>query len=69
MSESVTYMTKQDIFDTIKDLSRSQGFYQRLYHSLIAMSQVDPDSYNSYLLHLQQQHFKDPVDLVIYLES
>lgn len=62
------YMTKQDILDTIRNLSHSQGLYSRLYQSLQEMRREDPEQYNSFMEHLQQQHFKDPVDLIMYFE-
>lgn len=68
MSEKTTYMTKQDILNTIRDLSQSQGLYHRIYKNLTSMRRNDPSSYDYYMEHLQQQHFKDPVDLVMYLE-
>lgn len=68
MSDCSTYMTKQDILDTIKDLSRSQGLYQRLWDSIQHTKEDYPESYEQYMEHLQQQHFKDPVDLVMYFE-
>lgn len=68
MSECVTYMTKQDILDAIKDLSHSQGLYSRLYQSLNELAENDPEQYDSFMEHLQQQHFKDPVDMVLYFE-
>lgn len=68
MSECATYMNKQDILDAIYDLSQSQGLYSRLYDSLRKLEQEDPEQYDSYMEHLQQQHFKDPVDMVLYFE-
>lgn len=68
MSECSTYMTKQDILDAINDLSHSQGLYSRLRQSLTELAENDPEQYDSFMEHLQQQHFKDPVDLVMYFE-
>lgn len=53
------------ILDWIKQLSGSQGFYQRLYDKLTDGS----DESSKYLEHLESQNFKDIVDLVLYLES
>lgn len=68
MSDTYAYMTKQDILDTIHDLSRSQGLYSRLYQHLMDLEENDPEQYEWFMNHLQQQHFKDPVDLVMYFE-
>lgn len=68
MSDCSTYMTKQDILDTIRDLSKSQGLYCVILESLNILADNDPEQYDSFMGHLQQQHFKDPVDLVMYFE-
>ena len=40
-------MKFDEILDLIKDLSRSQGFYGRLYASLQELKDEDPAGYNS----------------------
>ena len=62
-------MKKSDILDTISDLSKSQGFYSRLKHNLEELFENDRESYNDYLNSLEDKQFKDPVDLIMYLES
>lgn len=54
-------MDKNEILKAIHDLSSSQGFYGRLYNHIIN----NPD----YLDYLESMHFKDIVDLVLYLEG
>ena len=53
-------MTKDQILDAIKSLAMSQGFYGRL------LSEIDenPDILDV----LEEQHFSDSVDMVMYLE-
>ena len=68
MSETCTYMTQAEILDTIYNLSKSQGLYCRVYDSIKTLEKEDPEQYKQYMEHLQQQHFKDPVDLVLYFE-
>lgn len=52
------YLKKADILNAVKSLSNSQGFYGRLLNNLN----------NDFLEELEKQHFKDVVDLVMYLE-
>lgn len=52
------YLKKADILNAVKSLSHSQGFYCRLLNNL------DDD----FLEELEEQHFKDIVNLVMYLE-
>lgn len=53
-------MTKEDIYKYIRDLSRSQGYYGRLLNA------IEEDE--SILIHLEEQGFSDPVDMILYLE-
>lgn len=56
-------MNKQEILEAIKNLSSGQGFYERLYEKL------SDDSIESLLEELENQNFKDTIDLILYLES
>ena len=62
-------MKRQQILQTIKELARSQGFYGRLYNALITAEKNQPNEYEEYMQNLESQNFKDPVDLVLYLET
>ena len=52
-------MTKDEIKDAIYQLSKSQGWYDRLYNGLT----------DEFLEYLERQNFTDVVDMVIFLES
>lgn len=54
-------MTKQEILNTLLEMSKYQGFYGRLLESI----KEDP----SYLDFLEQQNFMDRMDLILYLEG
>lgn len=58
-------MKKKEILSTIKSLASSQGFYSRLF---MALNSDEPDAV-AYLEYLEEQNFKDSVDLVIFLEQ
>lgn len=53
-------------FDTIKDLSKSQGFYYRLFKQLIS---VDIDEDKRIELINKLPDFKDSVDVILWLEQ
>jgi len=53
-------MDKNRILEIIKGLAKSQGFYGRLLKYI----EENP----KYLDHLEQQNFKEPLDLILYLE-
>ena len=54
-------MTKEEILNAVRKLSHSQGSYGRLLEQL----EYDEESLNF----LEQQNFKDVVDLVMFLEG
>lgn len=68
MSEK-KFMTRRQILDTIKDLARSQGLYGRIYDAIKSLKEADPEQYDSFMNHLVNQQFSDPVDLVLFFES
>jgi len=53
-------MDKTRILEIIKSLAKSQGLYGRL----LIYIEENP----KYLDHLEQQNFKDPLDLISYIE-
>lgn len=58
-------MNKKEILEMIKSLASSQGFYTRLYQYLSEGSEESEE----YLDMLEEKNFKDPVDLILYLEG
>lgn len=63
-----SYMTKEQIRSTIKDLAKGQGFYSQIDYLLTVAEEKTPEDYKEVMETLYQQHFKDAVDLVMYLE-
>lgn len=58
-------MNREEILSAIRILAMSQGCYGRLYNVLSNGSEESED----YLLELENQNFKDIVDLILYIES
>lgn len=58
-------MSREEILSTIKNLSRSQGSYGRMYQFLTSGS----DEAEDMLQDLEDQCFKDTIDMVMYLEG
>lgn len=60
-------LTSWELFTkTIKDLSTAQGFYSRLQRQLDEMS---PDELERAKELINKEDFKQPVDVVLYLEQ
>ena len=54
-------MKKQEILSAIESLAHSQGFYGRLYEAIHNNEEA--------LQYLENQDFKDIVDMIIFMES
>ena len=50
---------------TVVDLMQSQGFYGRLYHSV---NEMDEQNYSQLYDLIGRQNFKDPLDVMFWLE-
>ncbi len=62
-------MKIEQILEIILDLSRSQGFYGRLYEELITLKEECTPAWNVVVETLEAQDFKEPLDLILYLEQ
>ena len=57
------------LFDTIKDLRHSPGFYGRLYASLMEDIKYNKENISDFLNNSELPKFKDTLDVVMYLEG
>ncbi len=57
------------IFDTVKGLRHSQGFYSRLYNDLMDNIKYNKEYLLDFLNNAKLPKFKDTVDVVMYLEG
>ena len=57
------------VFDTIKGLRHSQGFYSRLYSDLMEDIKHDKEKISDLLNNGELPKFKDTLDVVMYLEG
>lgn len=56
------------ILEAIRTLSHSQGFYGRLYRSIMELKKHDADAYDEFVEQLEAQEFEDVLDVVLYFE-
>lgn len=59
-------VSRTEILDAIRTLAMSQGWYGRF---LEAIESLEGDEYEEVMTTLEEQDFKDMVDLVMYLEG
>ena len=57
------------IVNTIKDLKHSQGFYSRLYASLMEDIKYNKENISDLLNNSELPKFKDSLDVIMYLEG
>ena len=62
-------MKINEILSAIRSLAQSQGFYSRLYSDLLSVKQSSPDEWADIVTVLENRHFKDTVDMVLFFES
>lgn len=58
-------MKAEQIMNCFRDLAKSQGFYGRILNQI----KENPVAGDKFLKELEEQNFKDEVDLILYLES
>lgn len=60
-------MTYEEFLEVIKTLAKSQGFYSRVLKSIQNITnEVELEDFRQ---HIEEQNFKDAVDVVMYYES
>lgn len=57
------------MFDTIKDLRYSQGFYGRLYNYIMENIKYNKEGLVDYLNNSELPKFKDSLGVIMYLEG
>lgn len=62
-------MKIEQILEIILELSYSQGFYGRLYEDLMDIKDTGGIAWSSIVETLEAQDFKEPLDLILYLEQ
>lgn len=62
-------MKREAILETLKQLSTSVGFYERLYYGILLMEQEEPEKYEGIMNQLEELQLNDSVDLILYLEG
>lgn len=62
-------MNVLQVLDVIRDLSHSQGFYSRLYETILEVKQNDEAAFNEFAKAVEAQNFRDSVDVVLFFET
>lgn len=62
-------MNREEILNAIRSLAMSQGYYGRLMCRIEYLQEEDPSQYEYLMEALENEHFEDTVDLVMFLEG
>lgn len=63
------FMNAIQVLDVIRELSHSQGFYSRLYHNILELKRTNEEAFNEWCREVESLNFKEPLDIVLYLET
>lgn len=61
-------MDVYQVIDVIRMLSHSQGFYGRLLEEILYAQVYEPNKFEEFRKIIENQNFKDSLDVVMYFE-
>jgi hypothetical protein len=59
----------EEVIDVVRSLAQSQGSYSRLLEQILYFQEYEPDTFDEFKRVVEEQHFKDPVDVVLFFEQ
>lgn len=59
----------EEVIDVVRSLAQSQGSYSRLLEQILYFQEYEPDTFDEFKRVVEEQHFKDPVDVVSFFEQ
>lgn len=62
-------MKREEILRLFRSLSKGNGYYGRLVKDLEELKEINPKSYESIMLDLENQNFQNPLDVVLFVEG
>lgn len=57
------------VIDVIRTLAKSQGYYGRLLERVLYLQENDPELFEVFKEGVEEQHFTNPVDVVLFFET
>lgn len=59
----------EEVMEVIEMLSHSQGFYGQLLERILYLQENEPEQFKQFKMVMENQHFKDPVDVILFFET
>lgn len=69
MATKVDGYDVDQVIELVRQLSRSQGYYGRLLERILYLQEYEPEAFEEFKNVIEEQHFKDPVDVVLFFEQ
>lgn len=69
MATKVEGYDVDQVIELVRQLSRSQGYYGRLLERILYLREYEPEAFEEFKMVIEDQHFKDPVDVVLFFEQ
>lgn len=63
------YYDVEKVIGVVEMLSHSQGTYGRMLEQILYLKENDPEAFSEFSRIIENQHFKDPVDIVLFFEQ
>lgn len=63
------YYDVEQVIEVVKMLSHSQGTYGRMLEQILYLRENKPDAFDEFSRIIESQHFKDPVDIILFFEQ
>ena len=67
--DSNKWLSVNDVMNIIQSLSRSQGFYGRLYEAITDARENNPAVYNEFVDTVNKAHFVNKIDVILFFET
>lgn len=63
------YYDVEKVIEVVEMLSHSQGTYGRMLEQILYLKENEPEAFDEFSRLIENQHFKDMVDVVLFLEQ
>lgn len=63
------YYDAEKVIGVVEMLSHSQGAYGRMLEQILYLKENDPEAFSEFSRIIENQQFKDPVDVVLFFEQ
>lgn len=63
------YYDVEKVIEVVEMLSHGQGTYGRMLEQILYLKENEPEAFDEFSRLIENQHFKDMVDVVLFFEQ